>query len=124
MLPKYAWYHSNSQERAWPVGSKKPNDFGLFDVQGIVFTWCQENYRVYPGTTDVTQDVEGELEISSSHRVLRGGSFNNQASTVRSSDRYSSVPTGRNSNFGFRVPRTLPLDGFAASPLPPKGIEK
>jgi len=97
LFPKYAWYHSNSQERAWPVGSKKPNDFGLFDMQGNVFTWCQENNRLYPDTTDVTEDIEGELEISIT-RMLRGGSFNNQASTVRSSDRYGSVPTGKNIN--------------------------
>ncbi len=48
LLPKYAWYQKNSQERTWPVGSLKPNDLGLFDVQGNVFTWCQESYKAYP----------------------------------------------------------------------------
>ena len=45
LLPKYAWYNKNSQDRTWPVGSMKPNDLGLFDVQGNVFTWCQERYQ-------------------------------------------------------------------------------
>ena len=45
LLPKYAWYNKNSQERTWPVGSLKPNDLGLFDVQGNVYTWCQESFK-------------------------------------------------------------------------------
>ena len=48
LLPKYAWYNKNSQEKTWPVGSLKPNDLGLFDVQGNVFTWCQESFKPYP----------------------------------------------------------------------------
>ena len=48
LLPKYAWYNKNGQDRTWPVGSKKPNDLGLFDVQGNVFTWCQERFKAYP----------------------------------------------------------------------------
>ena len=48
LLPKYAWYTKNSQEKTWPVGSLKPNDLGLFDVQGNVYTWCQESYKAYP----------------------------------------------------------------------------
>ena len=42
----------NSQEKTWPVGSLKPNDLGLFDVQGNVFTWCQESYKDYPKAKD------------------------------------------------------------------------
>jgi formylglycine-generating enzyme required for sulfatase activity/tRNA A-37 threonylcarbamoyl transferase component Bud32 len=49
LLDRYAWYFTNPQERTWPVGSKKPNDLGLFDLHGNVYTWCQESYRGYPG---------------------------------------------------------------------------
>src|SRR5262249_27581781 len=42
LLEKYAWYGKNGQGRSWPVGSKKPNDLGMFDMQGNVYTWCQE----------------------------------------------------------------------------------
>jgi eukaryotic-like serine/threonine-protein kinase len=38
LLPRYAWYVTNSQDRTWPVGSKKPNDLGLFDMHGNVWT--------------------------------------------------------------------------------------
>ncbi|MGH7171458.1 MAG: formylglycine-generating enzyme family protein [Gemmataceae bacterium] len=48
LLPKYAWYNKTSQEKTWPVGTLKPNDFGLFDVQGDVYTWCQERYKNDP----------------------------------------------------------------------------
>ena len=44
LLPKYAWYLTNGRRDTSPVGMLKPNDFGLFDMQGNVFTWCQESY--------------------------------------------------------------------------------
>jgi formylglycine-generating enzyme required for sulfatase activity len=49
LLDRYAWYLTNAHERTWPVGSKKPNDLGLFDLHGNVYTWCQESYQDYPG---------------------------------------------------------------------------
>jgi formylglycine-generating enzyme required for sulfatase activity len=49
LLDRYAWYFTNAHERTWPVGSKKPNDLGLFDLHGNVCTWCQESYQDYPG---------------------------------------------------------------------------
>jgi formylglycine-generating enzyme required for sulfatase activity len=45
LLKKYAWYQENSSHRTWPVGSKKPNDLGLFDTYDNVFCWCQERYN-------------------------------------------------------------------------------
>ncbi len=109
LLPKYAWYNKNSQERTWPVGSLKPNDLGLFDVQGNVFTWCQESFKGYPQGEEVSEDKEDVLTIvSTNSRVLRGGSFSVPASYVRSSYRNSSVPSNRNSSLGFRLARTLP----------------
>jgi eukaryotic-like serine/threonine-protein kinase len=109
LLPKYAWYNKNSQERTWPVGSLKPNDLGLFDVQGNVFTWCQERYKAYPiGKGDEAEDQEdGLVVISTDSRVLRGGSFANQASSVRSARRNVTVPTNRDNLFGFRPARTF-----------------
>jgi formylglycine-generating enzyme required for sulfatase activity len=47
LLDKYGWYWDNAHERTWRVGSKKPNDLGLFDVHGNVYTWCQERARGY-----------------------------------------------------------------------------
>jgi formylglycine-generating enzyme required for sulfatase activity len=105
------WHGSRrSQEQTWPVGSLKPNDFGLFDVQGSVFTWCQESYRPYLAETgyDATEDREdGLIVVSTSNRVLRGGSFNNHPGYVRSAYHNSNVPTDRNLNNGCRPARTI-----------------
>jgi formylglycine-generating enzyme required for sulfatase activity len=127
LLPKYAWYFKNSGERTWPVGNLKPNDMGLFDVQGNVFTWCQEGYNVYPAGKgdEVTDDKEDNIEvISTDGRVLRGGSFIIQASLVRAAYRNGHAPTVRNSNNGFRLARTLPLGSFTPLPLTPEGGRK
>ncbi len=108
LLPKYAWYFKNSQEKTWPVGSLKPNDLGLFDVQGNLFTWCQESYKLYPQGEEVSEDKEDNLMIvNSNSRVLRGGSFAYPASLVRSAYRNLSAPTYRDFNDGFRPARTF-----------------
>jgi formylglycine-generating enzyme required for sulfatase activity len=122
LLAKYGWYFQNSKERTWPVGGKEPNDLGLFDMHGNVKTWCQESYKVYPAPKgdEAVEDKEYDLGINpQTARVLRGGSFDGQASDDRSAYRSGGVPTGRVSHQGFRPARTLPLDGFNA--LPPKG---
>ena len=68
----------NSKEMPWPVGSKMPNDLGLFDVHGNCFTWCQDEWGLYPKgeAGKAVLDVEGELTVSpTATRSLRGGSF-------------------------------------------------
>lgn len=119
LLPKYAWYQKNSKERAWPVGTLKPNDFGLFDVQGNVYTWCQDRHRAYPvgKAEEVTEDQEQEDRLEDTQRVLRGGSFSNPAWSVRSAMVNGNLPTIHNNAYGFRVARTLPLDDRTASRL-------
>jgi formylglycine-generating enzyme required for sulfatase activity len=110
LLGKYGWYSENSKGRTWPVGSKKPNDLGLFDMHGNVYTWCQESYKNYPAPKDdgVFEDKEDFLSIKLSDiRVLRGGSFNTRASYVRSAFRDWNVPSTRNIIVGFRPARTF-----------------
>ena len=48
LLGYYAWYAKNSHDLLQQVGTKKPNDLGLFDVQGNCLTWCQEHIDDYP----------------------------------------------------------------------------
>ncbi len=112
LLSKYAWYLKNSNEQVWPVGRLKPNDLGLFDALGNVFTWCQESYKPYPSGQAgvVLEDKEDILNIGNANRVLRGGSFHNLPSLLRSANRYVLVPTNQVDNVGFRVARTITLD--------------
>jgi serine/threonine protein kinase/formylglycine-generating enzyme required for sulfatase activity len=116
LLPKYAWYINNAHERTWPVGSLKPNDLGLFDVQGNVFVWCQERHKPYFAAKghEVVEDQEDELVVTNTDvRVLRGRSFFYQASNVRSADRNKNLPTVRTSDFGFRLAKTLRLGSLS-----------
>jgi formylglycine-generating enzyme required for sulfatase activity len=122
LLGKYAWYSKNSLNR-WmlPVGSLKPNDFGLFDMQGNALEWCQERvflYNLGKGGVPVedrefphTSGTLPEKAVSNeSIRVLRGGSFDLPPRSVRSADRSGNRPANRFYNVGFRVARTLTTD--------------
>jgi serine/threonine protein kinase/formylglycine-generating enzyme required for sulfatase activity len=125
LLPQYAWYLKNSDEKPWPVGRLKPNDFGLFDIQGNVFNWCQESYKGYPQGGKLAEDKEdGLMIVSTSLRALRGGSFNVPASLVRSALRNVLAPATLYDFNGFRPARTLPPGTFTALPPTPEGGRK
>jgi formylglycine-generating enzyme required for sulfatase activity len=109
LLAQYAWYSDTSDERSWPVGSLKPNDFGLFDMHGNVYEWCQDSYLGYQrGTKGAPrEDAEDRRAVTDRvSRVLRGGSFLYNARFVRSAYRYSLQPVNRYYVNGFRVART------------------
>ena len=85
------------------VGSYKPNAFGLYDMHGNVWDWCEDFYDDYPAgaVTDPMGPATGY------NRVCRGcGSFNGNVSFARSSSRDLGPPTGRYSDTGFRLART------------------
>ncbi len=111
LLGKYAWFLWNAEARSWPVGSKKPNDLGLFDMHGNVWNWCQDTYKDYPrpGGDETFEDKEDLMNDvpASTDRVSRGVSWMHQASFVRSATRNRDVPTAQYSSVGFRVARTL-----------------
>jgi len=112
LLGQYAWFNKTSSDRTWPVGSLKPNDAGLFDMQGNVYEWCQEHYVSYSGSLgSVSEDREDNATLRDSvRRLLRGGSFILLSSDVRSATRpYTLPPTYRDNFIGFRPSRTYPL---------------
>ncbi len=97
----------------WPVARLKPNDFGLFDTLGNAYGWCQDAYEQYAIAkgNEAIEDKEGNLIVDpTAARVLRGGSFNDQASDIRSAYRHINVPGYRSSYLGFRVARTIAAD--------------
>ncbi len=85
-----------------PVGSYKPNAFGLYDMHGNVWEWCSDWYGIY--SKGDSTDPQGPNNGSS--KVLRGGCFGVNASVVRSANRGSVTPTLRFDLFGLRLART------------------
>jgi formylglycine-generating enzyme required for sulfatase activity len=109
LLLRYAWSVQNARERAWPVGQKRPNDLGLFDMHGNVWAWCQEGYADYPSVAPggAAGDEEDNRDIVDPvARALRGGSFASQPSVVRSAYRGHLRPSYRNESSGLRPART------------------
>jgi len=84
------------------VGSYKPNAFGLYDMHGNVWEWCEDWHSEYP--TGAVTDTAGPL--TGNGRVLRGGSFGYLVSWARSSYRAYGTPASRNVYGGFRLART------------------
>jgi len=108
MLAEYGWYTANCEDHLWPVGTRKPNPWGLFDTYGNVMEWCQNLMTTVPATVgdQVVRDDSARSE-SGELRVLRGGGYRYTARDTRSANRFGLPPDSRTSIFGFRVARTL-----------------
>ena len=126
LLGDYAWYEKNSEktnsrESTHPVGTRKPNDFGCFDMQGNAFSWCHNWLPDKAGprpTVDrslpdpgnpITIDgqVLGNLVVEKNKRALRGGAFYFMAISLRAARPHDDVPTMQGLYYSFRVARTL-----------------
>ena len=93
-LSDYAWYASNSGGKMHAVGSKSPNDFGIYDMSGNVIEWCQDIYTNYS---------TGSPELGKDERVLRGGYYDSDAASVKCTSRGSCRYTEAMEPFGFRL---------------------
>ncbi len=96
-----AWHKGNSEESTHPVGRKKPNGLGLFDMSGNVFEWVEDLYMVdsYTQHKRFNPVYKGE----GNYRVCRGGSWLLSAKECRSSNRSYYFEDSRNYNLGFRI---------------------
>jgi len=100
----YAWYFDNSGGETQPVGEKKPNSWGLFDMHGNLMEWCNDWFGefYYQQCTEEDHPPGPEDGIS---KVLRGGAWQFGAEATRSAYRNSSNPETTSSVIGFRVCR-------------------
>ena len=94
-----AWYDDNSGSKTHVVGTKSPNELGIYDMSGNVLEWCQD----WKGSYSSASQTNPTGASSGSYRVLRGGGWCYLARSCRSSGRGSFTPDGRGSNYGLRL---------------------
>ena len=98
-LSDVAWYRDNSGKKTHAVGTKQPNELGIYDMGGNVYEWCQGWYGEYSSSSQVNPTGAN----SGSYRVNRGGGRSSNARSCRSSYRSNNTPGDRFSDLGLRL---------------------
>ena len=103
-LSNVAWYDDNSGSKTHEVGTKQPNELGLYDMSGNVWEWCSDWYGSYSSSSQTNPTGP----TSGSCRVLRGGSWHDDAGGCRVSNRSSGNPGDRGNDRGLRLSIVCP----------------
>ena len=98
-IDEVAWYKKNTHDRHMPVGAKRPNELGLYDMSGNVYEFCGDGYAPY--TADA-QNNPCPAAADGDH-PMRGGSFVGDEFDCRCSCRFGQSPTYSHNHYGFRL---------------------
>ncbi|MFV1964309.1 MAG: SUMF1/EgtB/PvdO family nonheme iron enzyme [Pirellulaceae bacterium] len=115
-LAKYAWAKPHSRGRTWPVGQKRPNAWGLYDMHGNVWEWCNDFYSDSYYRESPLANPRGPG--SGKRRVLRGGAWNSPAEKCRAAYRFKEFAVFTDAcfgsdSYGFRRVRSVRTSGGA-----------
>jgi formylglycine-generating enzyme required for sulfatase activity len=104
-LGAYCWFTGNAKGNDPPVGAKKPNPWGLYDVHGYIWEWCQDAW--HPTYEGAPADGSAWEAAGAKERVLRGGAWTETAENCRSATRGRRAADYRSDAVGFRCVRTI-----------------
>ncbi|MCC7376911.1 MAG: formylglycine-generating enzyme family protein [Verrucomicrobiales bacterium] len=100
-LGNYAWFDKNAGGRPRPAGQKQPNPWGLYDMSGNVWQWCNDFYQVDYYSSSPKEDPRGPE--AGDKKVVRGGAWRFGAETCKSGYRYNESPGYADVCFGYDI---------------------
>ena len=100
-LGQYAWFKVNANKTSHPVGQKRPDQWGFYDMHGNVWEWCNDYYSEDYYQESPVENPNGPAV--GDERVLRGGSWASAAQSARCSSRYSETPGFADVCFGYEA---------------------
>ena len=104
-INKVAWFYKNFGCKTHKVGTKKPNELGVYDMSGNVWEWCSDWYDSNYYSKSPKNSPQGPT--SGKYRVLRGGSWGNGSVSCRVADRDRNNPDSSDYRYGFRLAKSV-----------------